>query len=130
MAGWCDVRHSRVYPVGHVYDRTMRLGVSSKVAIAEVREMSYTLPDHYTKHDVISVAQWLMAEDAYDNNWIHSAMYEKQSELTAKLRDAREWNGYLAGINAELLERVAELTARLAKHRSVHRSRVGGVDDA
>lgn len=57
-------------------------------------------------------------------------MYEKQSELTAELRDAQERNGYVAGINAELLQRVAEPTARRAKHRRVHRSRVGGVDDA
>ena len=59
----------------------------------------------YTKQDVIKLAQWLIAENAYYTNYVHSAMDHKQKELTAKLREAQEPNEHLAAANDELHER-------------------------
>jgi hypothetical protein len=70
--------------------------------------MSEQIPHDYSKQDVINLANWLMAEDAYFNNWIHSAMYEKQTELTGQLHDAREWNDYLARVYSELQVRASD----------------------
>jgi hypothetical protein len=70
--------------------------------------MSEQIPHDYSKQDVIDLANWLMAEDAYFNNWIHSAMYEKQTELTGQLHDAREWNDYLARVYSELQVRASD----------------------
>jgi hypothetical protein len=64
--------------------------------------MSDQIPHDYSKQDVIDWANWLMAEDAYFNNWIRSAMYEKQTELIGQLDDAREWNDYLVRVYSEL----------------------------
>jgi len=51
---------------------------------------------------VIDWENWLMAERANFNNWIRSAMYEKQTELIGQLDDAREWNEYLVRVYSEL----------------------------
>ena len=52
--------------------------------------MSTGVPDNYTKHDVINLAQWLIGEKTHYTNYIDSAMYQKQMELTAKLREAQD----------------------------------------
>ena len=70
--------------------------------------MSEQIPHDYSKQDVINLANWLMAEDTYLNNWIHSAMYEKQTELIGQLDDAREWNDYLARVYSELQVRASD----------------------
>ena len=70
--------------------------------------MSDQIPHDYSKQDVIDLANWLMAENAYFNNWIHSAMYEKQTELIGQLHDAREWNDYLARVYSELQVRASD----------------------
>ncbi|ORV80861.1 hypothetical protein AWC11_27785 [Mycobacterium interjectum] len=68
----------------------------------------------YTKQDVIKLAQWLIAENAYFTTYVHSAMYHKQEELTAHLREAQERNEHLAAANDELHERVNSLTEAYA----------------
>src|ERR1700694_3923651 len=70
--------------------------------------MSLQIPHGYSKQDVIDLGNWLMAEDAYFNNWIRSAMYEKQTELTGQLHDARAWNEYLVRVNSELRARASD----------------------
>ncbi len=75
------------------------------------------LPDianDHTTQDVIDLAQWLIAENAFYTNYIHSEMYRKQMELTAELREAQEHNEYLAAANTELQERTATLTEAYA----------------
>jgi hypothetical protein len=68
--------------------------------------MSDQIPHDYSKQDVIDLANWLMAENAYFNNWIHSAMYEKQTELIGQLHDARDgtstWYGCIANSKCAL----------------------------
>jgi Mg2+ and Co2+ transporter CorA len=68
----------------------------------------------YTKQDVIKLAQWLIAENACHTNHVHSAMYHKQKELTAELREAQERNEHLVAANDELQERVNSLTEAYA----------------
>jgi hypothetical protein len=50
----------------------------------------------YTTQDVINLAQWLIAENTYYTNYIHSAMYQTQVELTAKLHETQQRNEHLA----------------------------------
>ncbi|POX97153.1 hypothetical protein C3469_24360 [Mycobacterium kansasii] len=61
-------------------------------------------------NDVIDLAQWLIAENGYYTNCIHSAWYQNQTELTAKLHEAQERNERLATANTELQERLDSLT--------------------
>ncbi len=64
--------------------------------------------------EAISLAQWLIAESAFYTNYIHSAMYRRQMELTAELQEAQEHNERLAAANAELQERITNLTEAYA----------------
>jgi hypothetical protein len=72
------------------------------------------VPIDYTKQDVINLAQWLVAENAFYTNYIHAAMYQKQMELTAKLREVRDRNEQLVSANTELRERLDSLTEAYA----------------
>src|ERR1700736_1471204 len=72
--------------------------------------MSDQIPHDYSQQDVIDWVNWLMAEDAYFNNWIRSAIYEKQTEPLGQLDDAREWNEYLVRVYSELQVRASDIS--------------------
>lgn len=72
------------------------------------------IPESYTRDDVINLAQWLIAEKTHYTNYIHSANYQKQMELTAKLHEAQDRNEHLAAANSELQERLDNLTEAYA----------------
>lgn len=63
-----------------------------------------------TPQEVIDVAQWLIAENAFYTNYIHAGMYETQMKIVAELRAVQERNEQLTDANAELRERLTILT--------------------
>ncbi|TXI57972.1 hypothetical protein [Mycolicibacter arupensis] len=72
--------------------------------------MPTSIPADFTKDDVVNPAQWLIAENGYYADYLGSAMYQKQMELTAELHQVRERNEHLTTENTQLRERLGRLT--------------------